>query len=423
MSSPPTVSTEAAGARNYPSHRFNERERKLIKIVKTYVDAAAGETLTANSVSIGNSSNVAIDVDTTVASSASKIRAVVKSATFTVTIASPGVATSAAHGLLNGDAVVLSTTGALPTGLAVATTYYVVNKNTNTFELSATVGGASINTTGSQSGTHTQTSSGLSLAPLTVNNADVAAAAGIALSKLEALASARLVVGSSANVATAVDVTGDVTIGNTGVTAIATGVIINTDVNASAAIDFSKLAALSSANILVGNGSNVAVSVAMSGDTTISNAGVVAIGAGKVLESMVGVTTGQGLFVRRIAKGIYNTAAGFGAGAHTIGATVPTNSYVNGAWYWVKTTFTSASDAATLAISLEGANDIVSAIAISDGSNPWDTTSLPVEGIPKIETTSTWLKTTQSRALTVTTATETITDGVMHVWLEYLTIE
>ncbi len=39
--------------------------------------------------------------------------------------------------------------------------------------------------------------------------------------------------------------------------------------------------------IFVGNSSNIATGVAMSGDTTISNTGVVAIGANKVLSSMV----------------------------------------------------------------------------------------------------------------------------------------
>lgn len=63
--------------------------------------------------------------------------------------------------------------------------------------------------------------------------------------------------------------------------------ISNGDVSSSAAIDFSKLAALSSANILVGNVSNVASSVSMSGDVTISNAGVTAIGANKVTNSQL----------------------------------------------------------------------------------------------------------------------------------------
>lgn len=43
---------------------------------------------------------------------------------------------------------------------------------------------------------------------------------------------------------------------------------------------------LTSGNIFVGNGSNVATGVAMSGDVTISNAGVTAIGSGKVTEAM-----------------------------------------------------------------------------------------------------------------------------------------
>jgi len=77
------------------------------------------------------------------------------SRTVTVTIATPGVFTAVAHTLANDDTVRLTTTGALPTGLAVDTTYYVVNKTANTFELSATLGGASIDTSGSQSGTHT----------------------------------------------------------------------------------------------------------------------------------------------------------------------------------------------------------------------------------------------------------------------------
>jgi len=76
-------------------------------------------------------------------------------ATITVTIASPGVVTWNAHGFSNGDTVAFTTTGALPTGLAANTAYYVINATTNTFQLSATAGGTAINTSGSQSGTHT----------------------------------------------------------------------------------------------------------------------------------------------------------------------------------------------------------------------------------------------------------------------------
>lgn len=73
----------------------------------------------------------------------------------TVTIAAPGVATIVGYSPTNGDAITISTTGALPTGLAVGTTYYVVNASGQTAQLSATKGGGAITTTGTQSGVHT----------------------------------------------------------------------------------------------------------------------------------------------------------------------------------------------------------------------------------------------------------------------------
>lgn len=83
--------------------------------------------------------------------------ALVKSAAVTISIASPGVVTWSGHGLSNGQAVVLRTTGALPTGLVAGTSYYVVNAAADSFQLSATAGGAAIATSGSQSGIHTAT--------------------------------------------------------------------------------------------------------------------------------------------------------------------------------------------------------------------------------------------------------------------------
>jgi hypothetical protein len=70
---------------------------------------------------------------------------------------SPAVFTLNSHGLSNGDALVLSTSGALPTGLTAGTVHYVINALTNTFNVSLTVGGAAVNTTGAGSGTHSMT--------------------------------------------------------------------------------------------------------------------------------------------------------------------------------------------------------------------------------------------------------------------------
>lgn len=81
----------------------------------------------------------------------------VKTATVTITIATPGVVSWAGHTLTDGDPVSFSTTGALPTGLTAGTTYYVVNSASGTFQVAATVGGSAITTSGSQSGVHTAT--------------------------------------------------------------------------------------------------------------------------------------------------------------------------------------------------------------------------------------------------------------------------
>ncbi len=76
--------------------------------------------------------------------------------TATISIASPAVVTMASHGGRNGMAVVFSTTGSLPTGIVAGTTYYLGNVAQNTANLYTDVGLTSIvNTSGSQSGTHT----------------------------------------------------------------------------------------------------------------------------------------------------------------------------------------------------------------------------------------------------------------------------
>lgn len=77
----------------------------------------------------------------------------------TVTIATPGVFTLAAHGFQTGDTVFLTTTGALPTGLTANTIYYVIFQSSSTFNLATSYANAiaatAIATSGTQSGTHT----------------------------------------------------------------------------------------------------------------------------------------------------------------------------------------------------------------------------------------------------------------------------
>jgi hypothetical protein len=78
------------------------------------------------------------------------------SSTVTITIAAPGVVTWTAHGLSVNDTIRFTTTGALPTGLAINTTYYVKQVlSANTFTVSTSAGGAAVTTSGTQSGTQT----------------------------------------------------------------------------------------------------------------------------------------------------------------------------------------------------------------------------------------------------------------------------
>ena len=76
--------------------------------------------------------------------------------TCTISNATPGVVTSAAHELTVDDTIWLETTGSLPTGLSVDTTYYVIRKGitADTFQISTSQGGTAINTSSAGSGTH-----------------------------------------------------------------------------------------------------------------------------------------------------------------------------------------------------------------------------------------------------------------------------
>lgn len=78
--------------------------------------------------------------------------------TVTISEADPAVITWASHGLLAGQPVVFSSSGALPTGITAGTVYYVMSAGLtdNAFQITATKGGTTaVETTGAGSGTHT----------------------------------------------------------------------------------------------------------------------------------------------------------------------------------------------------------------------------------------------------------------------------
>lgn len=94
---------------------------------------------------------------------------------------------------------------------------------------------------------------------------------------------------------------------------------------------------------------------------------------------------------------------------------IPAGSYIVGGYVDVTTLATSAGSTATIALSVEGANDIVTAAAVSGA--PWSSTGR--KDIIPDSTGSTAVKTTVDRAPTTTIAVEAVTAGVFTVTLIY----
>ncbi len=74
---------------------------------------------------------------------------------------------------------------------------------------------------------------------------------------------------------------------NSGGTAYEWGTVVNAQIDAAAAIAYSKLATMTAGSVLLGNVSNVATVTAITGDVTIDSSGVTAIGSTKVTNGML----------------------------------------------------------------------------------------------------------------------------------------
>jgi urease beta subunit/sporulation protein YlmC with PRC-barrel domain len=125
----------------------------------------------------------------------------------------------------------------------------------------------------------------------TIVNEHISASAAISLSKLATSTAGNIIVYNSSGVPTAVAETGDVTISDTGVTAIASGVIVDADINASAAIDKTKI----SGTAITAADSGTVTST-MIADGTIVNADInatAAIALGKLADATIDIKTGN----------------------------------------------------------------------------------------------------------------------------------
>lgn len=117
----------------------------------------------------------------------------------------------------------------------------------------------------------------------------------------------------------------------------------------------------------------------------------------------------------KVARAKYSFASEGGtAGDISLGVTIPSGAVIMGGYLDVQTILASGG-AATAAIKVEGAGDIVAAAAF-DGA-PWSSTGRK-DIIPDF-TGSATVKTTAARAVTLTVAVANLTAGIFEVVLYY----
>lgn len=148
------------------------------------------------------------------------------------------------------------------------------------------------------------------------------------------------------------------------------------------------------------------------------------------------VTKQDGLTVPKIAVATFDPSGNTAhrtVAAHGLGVYLPDNAIITRVWVDVVTTFTSATDAGTIALKAQSANDLVSAIAISDASNVWDAgqhgaipNNFALDGNALTQIAmgaaraATLIKLTAERELTATVAVEALTAGKAVIYVEYV---
>jgi hypothetical protein len=144
-------------------------------------------------------------------------------------------------------------------------------------------------------------------------------------------------------------------------------------------------------------------------------------GRGNIWAGIKGIANARGVPLG-VSRTTYDVSSGAHSGAIAAhkpgGVLIPDNSIICGGFVDVVTTFTSATDAATIALSVQSANDIVSAVAISAATD-WDVGRRAI--VPKANTPETTsIKLTANRIVTVTVAVEVVTAGKFELFLYFL---
>ncbi len=179
---------------------------------------------------------------------------------------------------------------------------------------------------------------------------------------------------------------------------------------------------LSSGKVMVGNSSGVSTAVTPTGDVTVSNTGVTAIGSSKVLETMLETPSGKGLYVPRVARVTWDPTGVSGdrtVAPHTSGVMIPANAIIRQVWFYTKASLVSTGNNGTIAVSCNSANDIFSAADIDATTGVAGQIGTGVE----TGTAATMLKVTTACDVTFTVAVNAFTAGKMDWFIEYVIAE
>jgi len=288
----------------------------------------------------------------------------------------------------------------------------------------------------------------------------------IELDQIEDITDGEIVVGSAANVPTAVALSGDVAIINSGTSTIQEGAVEDSMIEALAsgeliigvdgtaannakvttsgdaiiandgavtiqegAVEDSMIEGLTAGQIILGVDGTAAnnLKAVFSGDVTMDATAAVTIGAGVVDEAMLVVPSGDGLNAKRIARATYDfTVDGGAISTIGLGTILPDNAVVTRTWYEVITTLTSnaGNDAGSVSfdIPVDDVAGLVAATVISAGGDIWDAGYH--EGIQDGTAAAFAVKTTGARELSVTIAVEAIdAAGIVVFFCEYVVTE
>ena len=137
---------------------------------------------------------------------------------------------------------------------------------------------------------------------------------------------------------------------------------------------------------------------------------------------------------KRILKASFNATGGKATGGHNLAGKLPVGAIITNVLIDVTTTFTSATDAATISIGAESAGDLVASTAISNSRNIWDAgrhgslvnnfaldgNALTAVAMADAKAATAVKITTAPKPLVVAVNSEALTAGACTIYVEYV---